>query len=72
MEVQAKLLGNRSGMLWHMYLGRLSKEYCVVRDVFRSILQERGLNVVQRYPALEQQTSQHNLLTYQPVNLPQP
>ena len=42
--------------LWRMYSGKFPEEYRVGRDVFRSILHERGLNL--------RTDSRHNLPTY--------
>jgi transposase InsO family protein len=50
--------------LWRMYQTRFSEEYRVGRDVFRSILHERGLNVVKRLRAIRTTDSRHNLPTY--------
>ena len=44
--------------LWRMYSGKFPEEYRVGRDVFRSILHERGLNLRRRTD------SRHNLPTY--------
>ena len=49
--------------LWRMYQTRFSEEYRVGRDVFRSILHERGLNVVKRLRAIRTTDSRHNLPT---------
>ena len=50
--------------LWRMYQTRFSEEYRVGRDVFRCILHERGLNVVQRLRAPRTTDSRHTLPTY--------
>ena len=50
--------------LWRMYQTRFSEEYRVGRDVFRCILHERGLNMVQRLRATRTTDSRHNLPTY--------
>ena len=47
-----------------MYQDRFSREYRVGRDVFRSILHERGLNIVQKNRATRTTDSRHNLPTY--------
>ena len=50
--------------LWLMYRDRFSDEYRVGRDVFRSILHERGLNVRQRQRATRTTDSRHDLPVY--------
>lgn len=50
--------------LWLMYRARFSDEYRVGRDVFRSILHERGLNVRQRQRATRTTDSRHSLPVY--------
>ena len=50
--------------LWRMYSGRFPEEYRVGRDVFRSILHERGLNLRRRPRATRTTDSRHNLPTY--------
>ena len=50
--------------LWRMYRDRFSDEYRVGRDVFRSILHERGLNVRQRQRATRTTDSRHSLPVY--------
>ena len=50
--------------LWRMYRERFSYEYRVGRDVFRSILHERGLHIRQRQRAPRTTDSRHNLPTY--------
>lgn len=47
-----------------MYQDRFSREYRVGRDVFHSILHERGLNIVQKNRATRTTDSRHNLPTY--------
>jgi transposase InsO family protein len=56
----------RIGMdkLWRMYSGKFPAEYRVGRDVFRSILHERGLNLRRRPRATRTTDSRHNLPTY--------
>jgi len=50
--------------LWRMYSGKFPEEYRVGRDVFRSILHERGLNLRRRPRATRTTDSRHNLPTY--------
>ncbi len=50
--------------LWRMYSGKFPAEYRVGRDVFRSILHERGLNLRRRPRATRTTDSRHNLPTY--------
>ena len=50
--------------LWRMYSGKFPVEYRVGRDVFRSILHERGLNLRHRPRATRTTDSRHNLPTY--------
>jgi len=50
--------------LWRMYQRRFSDEYRVGRDVFRSIMHERGLNLRRRLRAVRTTDSRHNLPTY--------
>lgn len=50
--------------LWLMYRDRFSDEYRVGRDVFRSILHERGLNVRKRQRATRTTDSRHDLPVY--------
>ena len=50
--------------LWRMYSGRFPEEYRVGRDVFRSIMHERGLNLRRRPRATRTTDSRHNLPTY--------
>ena len=50
--------------LWRMYQQRFSEEYRVGRDIFRSILHERGLNIRCRLRATRTTDSRHNLPTY--------
>lgn len=50
--------------LWRIYQKRFSEEYRVGRDAFRSILHERGLNVVRRMRTARTTDSRHNLPTY--------
>ena len=49
--------------LWRMYIGKFPEEYRVGRDVFRSILHERGLHL-RRPRATRTTDSRHNLPTY--------
>ena len=53
-----------SDNLWHMYRSRFNDEYRVGRDVFRSILHERGLNIRRRQRAPRTTDSRHSLPTY--------
>ena len=53
-----------SDNLWRIYQDRFSDEYRVGRDVFRSILHERGLNIRRRQRAPRTTDSRHNLPTY--------
>lgn len=62
--VREKDPGIGTDKLWMMYQDRFSKEYRVGRDVFRSILHERGLNIVQKNRATRTTDSRHNLPTY--------
>ena len=62
--VREKDPGIGADKLWMMYQDRFSKEYRVGRDVFRSILHERGLNIVQKNRATRTTDSRHNLPTY--------
>ena len=57
---------SRIGMdkLWRMYSDRFPEEYRVGRDVFRSIMHERGLNLRRRQRAVRTTDSRHNLPTY--------
>ncbi len=50
--------------LWRMYQQRFSEEYRVGRDVFRSILHERGLQIKNVKRAPRTTDSRHNLPTY--------
>lgn len=50
--------------LWRMYQTRFCEEYRVGRDVFRSILHERGLNIVNRVRAVRTTDSRHCMPTY--------
>ena len=50
--------------LWRMYSGRFPEEYRVGRDVFRSIMHERGLHLRRRPRATRTTDSRHNLPTY--------
>lgn len=50
--------------LWRMYSARFPGEYRVGRDVFRSILHSRGLNLRRRPRATRTTDSRHNLPTY--------
>lgn len=50
--------------LWRMYSDRFPEEYRVGRDVFRSIMHERGLNLRRRPRATRTTDSRHNLPTY--------
>lgn len=50
--------------LWRMYRQQFSEEYRVGRDVFRSILHERGLNIKNIKRAPRTTDSRHNLPTY--------
>ena len=50
--------------LWRMYSGKFPEEYRVGRDVFRSILHERGLHLRRRPRATRTTDSRHNLPTY--------
>ena len=50
--------------LWRMYVGRFPEGYRVGRDVFRSIMHERGLNLRRRPRATRTTDSRHNLPTY--------
>ena len=50
--------------LWRMYQQRFSEEYRVGRDIFRSILHERGLNIRRRLRATRTTDSRHSLPTY--------
>lgn len=50
--------------LWRMYSAKFPEEYRVGRDVFRSILHERGLNLRRRQRAVRTTDSRHNLPTY--------
>ena len=56
----------RIGMdkLWRMYSGRFPEEYRVGRDVFRSIMHERGLHLRRRPRATRTTDSRHNLPIY--------
>ena len=47
--------------LWRMYQQRFSEEYRVGRDIFRSILHERGLNIRRRLRATRTTDSRHHL-----------
>lgn len=62
--VREKDPGIGADKLWMMYQDRFSREYRVGRDVFRSILHERGLNIVQKNRATRTTDSRHNLPTY--------
>ena len=53
-----------SDNLWRMYRERFNDEYRVGRDVFRSILHERGLHIRNRQRATRTTDSRHNLPTY--------
>ena len=53
-----------SDNLWRMYRERFNDEYRVGRDVFRSILHERGLHIRKRQRATRTTDSRHNLPTY--------
>ena len=50
--------------LWRMYSGKFPAEYRVGRDVFRSIMHERGLHLRRRPRATRTTDSRHNLPTY--------
>ncbi len=50
--------------LWRMYSAKFPEEYRVGRDVFRSILHERGLNLRHRPRAIRTTDSRHSLPTY--------
>lgn len=63
-EVREKDPGIGADKLWMMYQDRFNSEYRVERDVFRSILHERGLNIVQKTRATRTTNYRHNLLTY--------
>lgn len=63
-EVREKDPRMGADKLWRMYQGRFCEEYRVGRDVFRCILHERGLNVIQRLRATRTTDSRHNLPTY--------
>ena len=63
-EIREKDPGIGTDNLWRMYSRRFSKEYRVGRDVFRSIMHERGLNLNRRQRAPRTTDSRHNLPTY--------
>ena len=50
--------------LWRMYSDKFPEEYRVGRDVFRSIMHERGLHLRRRSRATRTTNSRHNLPTY--------
>ena len=64
LEVRDKDPGIGMDKLWLMYSDRFPEEYRVGRDVFRSIMHERGLNQRQRQRAVRTTDSRHNLPTY--------
>lgn len=63
-EVRKKDPQMGSDNLWRMYRSRFNDEHRVGRDVFRSILHERGLNIRRRHRAPRTTDSRHNLPTY--------
>lgn len=63
-ETRERDPGIGADKLWRMYRTRFCDGYRVGRDVFRCILHERGLNVVQRMRATRTTDSRHNLPTY--------
>lgn len=50
--------------LWLMYSAKFPKEYRVGRDVFRSTMHERGLQLRRRSRATRTTDSRHNLPTH--------
>ena len=60
--------------LWRMYIGRFPEEYRVGRDVFRSIMHERGLHLRRRPRATRTTDSRHSYgprpTWSEPANLP--
>ena len=64
LEVRAKDPKLGMDKLWRMYSGRFPEEYRVGRDVFRSIMHERGLHLRRRPRATRTTDSRHNLPTY--------
>ncbi len=64
MEVRSKDPKIGMDKLWRMYSGKFPEEYRVGRDVFRSIMHERGLNLHRRPRAIRTTDSRHNLPTY--------
>ena len=63
-EIRGKDPQMGSDNLWRIYKSRFNDEYRVGRDVFRSILHERGLNIRHRQRATRTTDSRHNLPTY--------
>ena len=64
LEVRVKDPKTGMDKLWRMYGAKFPEEYRVGRDVFRSILHERGLNLRHRPRAIRTTDSRHNLPTY--------
>ena len=64
LEVRAKDPKMGMDKLWRMYQRRFADEYRVGRDVFRSIMHERGLHLRRRPRATRTTDSRHNLPTY--------
>ena len=64
LEVRVKDPKMGMDKLWRMYQRRFADEYRVGRDVFRSIMHERGLHLRRRPRATRTTDSRHNLPTY--------
>jgi len=64
LEIRKKDSMMRMDKLWRMYSAKFPEEYRVGRDVFRSILHERGLNLRHRPRAIRTTDSRHSLPTY--------